>query len=99
VSRDFKAEAIEAKRAKEAFEKNQAPLKVPQRRYAFRVKPEGMTDEQWRHECEIRWIAEGLPNAEQRRRFFANVEDKRGPAARKHLEGEVLRIWQTRKQA
>ena len=99
MTRDFRAEAVEAKKQAKQHEQASFAYRVPVSKYPFRVKPEGMTDEQWRHECEIRWVMCGLPNAEQRRRYLAAIEEKRGPEARKKIEGEVLRLWQTRNQA
>lgn len=49
------------------------------------------SDEQHRHECEVRWVAEFvLP---ERRKYLDVVEQKRGLKARKRLEEGLKELW------
>ena len=49
------------------------------------------SDEQHRHQCEIRWIASlVLP---ERRKYLDVVEQKRGLKARKRLEEGLKELW------
>lgn len=49
------------------------------------------SDEQHRHECEVRWVAGFvLP---ERRKYLDVVEQKRGLKARKRLEEGLKELW------
>lgn len=49
------------------------------------------SDEQHRHECEVRWVAAFvLP---ERRKYLDVVEQKRGLKARKRLEEGLKELW------
>jgi hypothetical protein len=98
VSRDFKAEAIAARKLAQQQQLQANKYKAPQRSYAFQTKPEGLSDEQWRYDCEIRWFLDALPNKEQRHRYLLKVEEHRGKAARQQLERDAMKTWQKRKQ-
>lgn len=50
--------------------------------------------EQWRHECEVRWLA-GQP-LETRRKVLGLIEDARGKQARKLLEAELIKLWKNK---
>ena len=47
--------------------------------------------EEWRAICEARYVL-AKPLAD-RRKYLVGVGDKRGPAARKYLEGVILQEW------
>ena len=93
MARDFKAEAIAAKKEARHHDQLASPYKAPSNTYAFRTKPEQMTTEEWRHDCHIRFILYGLPNQAQRRKYFADVENHHGQPARQRLEQDVMALW------
>ena len=50
--------------------------------------------EQWRHECEVRWLAS--QPLELRRKVLGLIEDARGKEARKILEAELIELWKNK---
>lgn len=48
--------------------------------------------EEWRAECEARHIL-NLPTKVARVALLDGIEKKRGPEARKALEGRILELW------
>ena len=48
--------------------------------------------EQWRMECEARHVT-NMPTLKDRRGYLERIGIKRGQAARKQLEQEILRQW------
>ena len=52
--------------------------------------------EEWRKECEARFVI-SMPLV-NRRKYLADVEEKRGEESRVDLEQEILRLWQTKKK-
>ena len=93
MARDFKAEAIAAKKLDREQQRQADPYKQPYRSYPPRTKPEHMSTEEWRHDCQIYSILHGLPNQEQRRKYFADVEERHGKPARQRLEQDVMALW------
>jgi hypothetical protein len=93
LARDFKAEAIAAKKLNQQQERQANPYKAPYRSYPPRTKPEHMTTEEWRHDCQVYSILHGLPNQEQRRKYFEDVERIHGAAPRQRLEQDVMALW------
>lgn len=56
----------------------------------WEVHVTGRTEsEQFRHECEVRWVAK-LPDHDSRRRFLAEVEKHRGKVAAERLRSDVM---------
>lgn len=56
-----------------------------------------MTDtysEEWRHECEVRWLKK-LP-LETRRKVLGLIEDARGKETRQILEAELIKVWKSK---
>lgn len=53
--------------------------------------------EVWRHECEVRWLA-NRPNANTRRAYLDAIEQRRGRPAADRLRASLLALWQTRKR-
>ena len=49
------------------------------------------SDEQHRHECEVRWVASFI--LPERRKYLDVVEQKRGLKARKRLEEGLKELW------
>lgn len=68
-----------------------------------------MTDtysEEWRRECEARWVLDNLPvsNPPRTRKrkttrleYINGVENQRGKAAADQLKRDIKRIWEERK--
>jgi hypothetical protein len=52
-----------------------------------------MTTEEWRHDCQVYSILHGLPNQEQRRKYFSDVERHHGKQTRDRLEQDVMALW------
>ena len=52
-------------------------------------------NEQYRHECEVRWIAK-MP-LQLRREYLQLVEQKRNKQAREQLEQGLIEIWKNRR--
>lgn len=50
--------------------------------------------EEWRHECEVRWIAN--QPLEVRRKVLGLIEDARGKQARKKIEAELIAKWKNK---
>lgn len=50
--------------------------------------------EDWRHECEARYILR-LPSKEARRDMLAKIEEARGRAERERLERTMLAMWKS----
>mgnify|MGYP003348409131 CR=1 FL=1 len=50
--------------------------------------------EKWRHECEVRWIAN--QPLEIRRKVLGLIEDARGKSARQTLESELIKVWKSK---
>lgn len=50
--------------------------------------------EEWRHECEVRWIAD--QPLEVRRKVLGLIEDARGKQARKKIEAELIAKWKNK---
>jgi hypothetical protein len=99
LARDFKAEAIAAKQLAKEQERQAQKYHARPKQYEFKRKPDQMTTEAWRQECEVRYILHGIATQEQRRRFFAKVGEIRGEEARRHLEGQVMALWQKERRA
>ena len=51
--------------------------------------------EEWRIECELRWIAE--KTLQERRKYLQLVELSRGIKAREYLEIGLLELWKNKK--
>ena len=51
--------------------------------------------EEWRRECELRWIAE--KTLQERRNYLQLVELNRGIKAREDLEEGLTKIWNAKK--
>lgn len=47
--------------------------------------------EEWRKECEARYVLSKPLN--DRRKYLADVEEKRGKESRFELEKEITRLW------
>jgi len=56
-----------------------------------------MTDtksEQYRHECEVRWLAS--QTLETRRKVLGLIGDARGREAQQRLQDELVEIWKNK---
>lgn len=50
--------------------------------------------EQYRHECEVRWIAS--QPLETRRKVLGLIGDARGVEVQKKLEAELIELWKNK---
>lgn len=50
--------------------------------------------EEWRHECEVRWIAN--QPLEIRRKVLGLIGDARGHEAQKQIEADLINIWKNK---
>lgn len=48
--------------------------------------------EEWRHECEARWILK-LPSLDERRAWLASLEKRRGKAHVDQLKQTMRNLW------
>lgn len=53
--------------------------------------------EEWRHECEARYIA-ALPSLAQRREWIQALEHRRGKAEADRLRTTMKALWKAKKQ-
>lgn len=53
--------------------------------------------EDWRHECEARWVAR-RPTLADRRMYLDEVEHKRGRVEADRLRATMAAIWEARKR-
>lgn len=97
MSRDFRAEAIQRKKIEKEQERASAPYSAPIRSIQHRPRPAGLSEEQWRADCEARWFLDALPNKQQRQKYLRLVEEKRGAAGRMLLEDDARVMWEKRK--
>lgn len=51
--------------------------------------------EDWRHECEARWILK-LPSLQQRRDWLASLEPRRGKTEVQRLKTTMEALWRAR---
>ena len=50
--------------------------------------------EQYRHECEVRWLAS--QTLETRRKVLGLIGDARGREAQQRLQDELVEIWKSK---
>ena len=55
----------------------------------------GPQSEDWRHECECRWIA-ALPGVAQRRAWLRELERVRGKGAVDRIKATLKAMWEAR---
>lgn len=54
--------------------------------------------EEWRHECECRWLLDSLPSKQERREYLDKVEKRRGKPAADKMYADALAIHAVRKR-
>lgn len=55
--------------------------------------------EQFRRQCEARWVLEKFSTKEERRKWLDRIEARRGIEGRKYLEAEIMRQWRNEKRS
>jgi hypothetical protein len=60
------------------------------------VANEPNNSEQYRHECEVKYIIR-LPSKQERAGYIARVRKHRGDVSADKLEGDVYRAWKLQK--
>ena len=50
--------------------------------------------EEWRHECEVRWISN--QPIEVRRKVLGLIGDARGHEAQRRIEADLIDIWKNK---
>lgn len=61
-------------------------------------QPADTSSEEWRHECECRWILDNIKTREQRREHLKKLALKRGQAAADRVKETSLTLFNLRQQ-